>query len=40
MFGLDDWTMVAATIFAVLNVVLAGLGMPSVPYVTMPSLMP
>ncbi|KAJ5496463.1 hypothetical protein N7463_008450 [Penicillium fimorum] len=26
MFGLDDWTMVAATIFAVLNVVVAGFG--------------
>ncbi|KXG53998.1 uncharacterized protein PGRI_010480 [Penicillium griseofulvum] len=25
-FGLDDWTMVAATIFAVLNVMVAGFG--------------
>ena len=31
MFGLDDWTMVAATIFALLNVMLAGLGMNSRP---------
>jgi hypothetical protein len=38
MMGVDDWIMVAAMIFAILNVVVAGLGTPSAPYMIIPSL--
>lgn len=38
MLGVDDWIMVAAMIFAIVNVVIAGLGTPSVPYMIIPSL--
>jgi hypothetical protein len=37
MFGLDDWTMAAATIFAVLNVIVAGFGTSSAPFMIIPS---
>ncbi|KAJ5457678.1 hypothetical protein N7475_009066 [Penicillium sp. IBT 31633x] len=37
-FGWDDWIMVAATILAILNVVVAGFGTPSAPYGIIPSL--
>lgn len=38
MLGVDDWMMVAAMIFAILNVVIAGLGTPSALYMIIPSL--
>ena len=38
MLGVDDWMMVAAMIFAILNVVVAGLGTPSALYMIIPSL--
>ena len=38
MVGVDDWIMVAAMIFAIVNVVIAGLGTLAAPYMTIPSL--
>lgn len=38
MFGLDDWIMVTATVLAIVNVVVAGLGTPSTSYMVNSSL--